>query len=184
MMKVIRLAAQNYKGTLEDEAILWTGTFSVEILGDDEIRLPLLPKHVTLTDVRVDGKRSSILVENNSFATIIKGKGSHEVTAEFQVTVQKNSGPPKITIPVPEVPVSRLDLNLPGRKELTVHPISNVTTNASDSGTVATAYIPMTNSVTLSWSEAVPESVKAELRANAGITTQFLLKREYYTFRQ
>ena len=128
-----------------------------------------MPRYVTLTDVRVDGQSSSILVEDNSFATIVKGRGSHQVTAEFQVTIQKDSGPPKITLPVPEVPVSRLDLELPGRKEVTVHPTSNVTTKTTDDGTVATAYVPMTSSVTLAWSEAVPESVKAELRANAGI---------------
>ncbi len=65
--------------------------------------------------------------------------------------------------------MSRFELTLPGRKELEVVPNASVQTKAQGKNTVATANVPMTNQVSFTWSEAVPEDIKAELRANAAL---------------
>ncbi len=66
-----------YSGKLVGDAIQWSGELSVELVGDETVTLELLPKNVTLSDIRVDGKKAAILVSGGSFATLVKGRGSH-----------------------------------------------------------------------------------------------------------
>ena len=163
------LSRAKYKGTLDDEAVSWTGDFQVELHNDETITLKLLPSSVTLSDISVDGKNGSIITEDGYFATYVKGRGLHEVKVSFEVPVSRNSGPPSINIQIPQIPVSRFDLSLPGKKEIAVSPFANVSHKESDQRTTATVFVPMTSNVRFSWSEAVPEEIKQEVRANAEV---------------
>lgn len=158
-----------YSGRLVGEAIQWTGELSVELLGDETATLDLLPKDVTLNDIEIDGQKAAILVGDESFATIVRGRGAHQVRLGFQVPVQRGDGPPRALLRIPEIPVSRFELALPGRKEVSVTPASDVEHRAREKGTVARFHVPMTREVRLSWSEAIPEDLRAERRAHAGL---------------
>jgi hypothetical protein len=158
-----------YKGRLTGEAITWTGEIAVEVFTDETITLDLLPRSTTLREVRVDGKPAPIVVHGSSFATIIKGQGKHTVMVSFQVPVDRSAGPPKVAMTVPPVPVSRFELVLDGKKEVSVTPASNVENKVDGGLTRSTVYVPMTSNVTFSWAEAVPEAIRAEVRANAGL---------------
>ncbi len=131
--------------------------------------LPLLPTSVTLSDLSVDGKQSTVHVENGRFAAMIKGRGVHEIVLGFEVPVLRNQGPPQIVLQVPEVPVSRFELTLPGNKELTVAPAASVSASKNDGKTVATVFAPMSGQISFTWTEAVPEDVEALVRANASV---------------
>jgi hypothetical protein len=158
-----------YTGSLRDNAVVWSAELSVELFNTDQVRLKLLPASVTLADVKVDGKPASIVVVDEFFATIIKGRGAHKVVAGFEVPVVRGDGPPHIQLKIPNVPVSRFDLTLPGKKEVNVEPAASVTNRRQGATTVSTVFVPMTDSVTLTWNEAIPEEVRAELRANASL---------------
>jgi hypothetical protein len=156
-----------YSGKLVGDAIQWIGDLSVELVGDETVTLELLPKDVTLGDIEVDGKQAAILVSGNSFATLVKGRGSHRLRIAFQVPVQRGDGPPGVVLSIPEIPVSRFELTLLGRKEVTASPASDVAHRLMEKNTVASFHVPMTRQVHLSWTEAIPEDLRTETRSHA-----------------
>ncbi len=159
----------DYRGELSGSAIVWRGEYRVELFSDETATLRLLPRKVTLTNLQVDGKDASILVDGQHFATLVKGQGVHRVVATFQTPVVQADGPPKVQLSIPKVPVSRFELTLPGRKELSAEPGTSVTSRTRGNTTIATVHVPLTEQVTLTWSESVPEVVRRELRANASL---------------
>jgi hypothetical protein len=122
---------------------------------------------VTLDSLQVDGKDATILVEGGRFATLVKGRGRHRVVLGLQVPVHRESGPPRVDLQIPRIPVSSFELSLPGKVELTVLPASNVATRVEKGITIATANVPMTDHVSFAWSEAIPDELQTEVRVNA-----------------
>jgi hypothetical protein len=163
------ISRAHYTGQLAGDSVAWTGELGVDVFSDETATVRLLPRGVTLSTLAVDGKETAVLVDGDRFATLVKGAGSHTVRIGFQTPVVKSDGPPRVQLQVPPVPISRFDLTLPGRKELKATPDSSVSVRETGAATVATVYTPLTETVTLAWSEAVPETVKAEVRANATI---------------
>ena len=163
------ISRAQYTGELSGDAVTWSGELEVELFTDETVMLELLPRSVTLNDLRVDEKNAAILIENEHFATPIKGRGRHSVVIVFQSPVVRADGPPRVDVSVPAVPVSRFELTLPGRKEVSVTPATNVDNRVRGETTVATVYAPLSRNVSLSWAEAVPEDVRAEARANVGM---------------
>jgi hypothetical protein len=158
-----------YTGTLSGEAVSWSVEFGVDLFHEGSVTLPLLPRTVTLSDLRVDGRSSPIVFDGDHFATTVKGRGTHTIAAAFQVPVTRGDRVPRVALQIPEIPVSRFDLTLPGRKEVAVSPQANVTYATRDGTTVATAHVPLTREVTFTWTEAVPADLERELRANASL---------------
>ena len=159
----------HYQGELRDDALVWTARFQVEIFGGGRVTLPLMPSGVTLNDIRVDGAPATVLTEDGRFATMLRGRGLHEVAVEFQVPVMETAGPPQARLLIPPVPVSRFDLVLPGRKDVKVTPGANVVTREADGRTTATVFVPMGETLVFTWTEAVPEALRDQVRANASL---------------
>jgi len=158
-----------YSGALRDDALIWTAAFEVEVFTGELITLPLLPDSVTLNDIRVDGAAATVLEDRDRFATLLQGRGRHSVEVTFQVPVLSQAGPPSAAVPIPRIPVSRFDLLLPGKKDLKVTPAANVVALAEGDDTKATAYIPMSDRVVFSWTNAIPDDLQTQLRANASL---------------
>ena len=158
-----------YSGRLTGNAVTWTGALTVELMSDETLTLPLLPSTVTLRELAIDGREAPILIDGNRFATLVQGRGRHTLTAGFEVPVIRRDGPPRVELQVPRVPVSRFELTLPGKKEVTVTPASNVESSRRGAATVATAHVPLTSEVAIAWAEAVPDEIRTEVRANAGL---------------
>ncbi len=158
-----------YRGRLVGDAISFIAELEVELFTGDGVTLPLLPHTTTLSSVSVDGKNAPILVEGDHFATLLKGQGRHRVSIGFEVPITHGEGPPRVRVSIPAVPVSRFELTLPGKKEVSATPAANVTTKNTSGNTIATVFAPMTKSLTLSWTEAVPDEIRAEARANASL---------------
>lgn len=163
------ISRARYSGRLVGDAVVWTGDLGVELFDDETATVPLLPGTVTLSRVSVDGRESPVFLENGRFATIVKGAGAHTVKVGFETTVRRGDGPPHVDLAIPEVPISQFDLVLPGRKELKVTPASSVVSRVEGGTTAATAHVSMTGAVRFAWSEAVPDEVRAEVRANAAV---------------
>jgi hypothetical protein len=159
----------HYSGSLRDDALIWTARFQVELFGDAAVSLPVMPGEVTLNDIRVDGEAATVVVDKGMFVTMLQGRGSHEVMVDFQVPVVSDQGAPRAHLRIPRIPVSRFDLVLPGRKEVKVNPIANVETVIDGEETKARAFIPMSENVLFTWTEAVPEDLRGQVRANASL---------------
>ncbi|MEM7353898.1 MAG: hypothetical protein AAF657_24065 [Acidobacteriota bacterium] len=158
-----------YRGRLTGSAVTWTGSLTVELMSDETLTLPLLPKSVTLRDLAIDGREAPILIEGDRFATLVRGRGRHTLTASFEAPVIRRDGPPRVELQVPPVPVSRFELTLPGKKEVTVTPASNVESSRRGGSTIATAHVPLSSKVAIAWAEAVPDEIRTEVRSNASL---------------
>jgi hypothetical protein len=158
-----------YSGQQVGDALQWDVDLSVELSSDETVTLELLPAHVTLNEIQVDGKPAPVAVENDHFAAVVKGRGAHRVKLSFQVPIRRGSGPPFVELEIPSIPISRFDLDLPGRKEVSVDPLANVSHREDDKGTTAVFNIPMSELVKISWTEALPEDLQTEVRAHASV---------------
>jgi hypothetical protein len=156
-----------YSGEIQGQALVWNAVFVVEIFEGELVNLPLMPSTVTLGELRVDGEPATVIEQQGRFVTVVKGRGMHQVSVTFQVPVTSQNGPPRATLQVPRIPVSQFHLSLPGKKEVTVTPAANVVTTHQENATVASVFVPMSERVTFSWVDAVPEDVRAQVRANA-----------------
>jgi len=163
------ISRANYRGSLIGDAFAFNAEFGVDLFGDESATIALLPAKVTLSDVKVDGKPAPVLVTDERFTTLVKGRGNHRVIASFQVPVTRDDGPPRIELAVLSTPVSRFDLVLPGKRNVEVKPAGSVSSSVRGNTTSATAFVPLTEQVEIAWTEAVPEEARAELRANASI---------------
>ncbi len=159
----------SYRGDLQKAAMVFRAELGVELFGQGPEAVPLFPSSVTLTDVQVDGRPAAIVVQGERFVTLVRGRGLHKVTVAFEAPVVSDDGPPSIELQLPSVPVSRFELRLPGRKEVSAEPAASVTTSGGGGGTTAVLFVPLTETLRLTWSEAVPDSVRTDTRANAGL---------------
>ena len=159
----------SYRGRVVKDSVKISSSFEIAVFKEETATIDLLPKGVTLSNIRVDGRKSPIIISGNYFAAMVKGKGSHIVTVDFQVPVVRQNGPPNINLNILPVPVSKIIMEIPGKKEVTVSPVSHVDTKVRSNLTTAEVYVPLTQAVNISWAEAVPDNIKAELRANASI---------------
>lgn len=166
------LVKASYEGELAHDTVTFHARLELELFGAGTVMPPLLPQSVTLLGLALDGAEAPVVVADGSYSVPVSGRGRHVAVATFQVPVTREGGAPSVAVPVTRAPVSRFVLTLPGEKELTVTPAASVETRSSEGGTVATVHVPMTDSVTFAWNEAVPEEEGAEgveLRANAAI---------------
>ena len=163
------ISRAHYQGELSDEALHWTAELEVEAFTGERITLPVMPNSVTLSEVSIDGQPTTVLDEDGSFAVRLQGRGMHRIAVAFQAPLAGADGAPQARLAIPRIPVSRFDLTLPGRKQVTVVPAAAVVTTELDEATKATAYIPMGDSVLFTWTEAIPEELRVELRANASL---------------
>ena len=158
------LSRASYRGELSGDAVTWTATFGT--FGRAE-SLPILPADVALMDLTVDGRDAAIRVVDGWFVTGLTGR--QEVVARFQTPVRRDDGPPGVALRLPRVPVSRFDLVLPGDKAVTATPAASVTRTLKSGRTTASFHTAMTDAVGVTWTEALPEAVAEELRANASL---------------
>jgi hypothetical protein len=158
-----------YRGQLSDGSVLWRAELQAELFTQETATLALFPRTVTLVSLSVDGREAPILVEGDRFATLVRGQGAHQIAISFLTPVIQENGPPRTELFVPPVPVSQIELALPGKKDVSASPSASVTTRPREGGTLATVHVPLTAQVSLSWSEAIPEKARHELRANASI---------------
>lgn len=161
------LSRASYHGRLVGTSVHFRAELGVELESSGAIRIPILPADVALTEVRVDRQPVAISVVDGNFAATVRGRGRHTITLAFQVPRTDHDGLPGVDLRIPQVPVSRFELVLPGVKEVQVTPSAGVEVNHARGETVATFHVAMTDRLSLSWPEAVPEGVAEEVEARA-----------------
>ncbi len=161
------ISRAEYQGEVNDKACHFSAAFEVELLNSEALSIPLFSSNVTLSEILLDGKRIPLGIENGFFTAILQGKGAHKVQVQFEVPIRRAEGPPAINMPLLSIPISKVELSLPGKKEVSISSASSVAHRILNERTIATAFVPMGKELNLSWTEAVPEEIKLELRANA-----------------
>ncbi len=158
-----------YQGQMQAQAIDWQAEYQVEVFAEQDLILPLLPTNITLTDVKINQQAATILIKDQHFAVPLKQMGQYKIQLNFQTPIQETKGPPSIQLSIPKIPISQFKLTMPGKKELQVQPNTSVKTQLIDDNTMAEFQIPMSNRLNMTWTEAVPDEVKTEVRANASL---------------
>ncbi|HKU39094.1 MAG TPA: hypothetical protein VJR89_13125, partial [Polyangiales bacterium] len=158
-----------YRGVLVRDSVRFDAEIALELFGAETQLLPLLPSDVTLSALAVDGKPSAIAVQDDAFAARVRGRGAHRVQLAFELPVVRDDGPPHVDLRIPEVPVSELEITLPGGKEVALEPAAHVEVVRRGNSSVSRAFLPLTSEVQISWAEAVPQETNEELLANANI---------------
>jgi hypothetical protein len=118
---------------------------TVELYENETLLLPLLPSGVTLSALAIDGKPSAIAIEEDQFAARVRGRGNHRIALSFEVPVARDDGPPHVDLSLPEVPVSELEITLPGDKEVSLDPVAHVDAVRRGNTTVSHAFLPLTS---------------------------------------
>lgn len=163
------ISRAQYRGELRGEAIAWQVDYEVDLLENGPTQLPLLPLSVTLIDLRVDGEPATVLTGDERFAVSLSASGAHRVQAHFLTAVDYPDGIPASGFELPAVPVSEFSVTLPGDKLLSVTPRANIDRQHDEQHTTAHFYLPLHDQVAMHWSEAIPDDVTVETRANAGV---------------
>ncbi|MFC3192867.1 hypothetical protein ACFODZ_01310 [Marinicella sediminis] len=167
------ISRANYAGEWHDDALTLVADYQVDVLSGEQMQLPVLANTVVLHDVHIDGQPATVLNKDDHFQVMLQGRGMHQIQVTFQVPVEQHSGPPKVVIPTPEVAISAFSLQLPGRKEVSFFPATQVTSEQQDEHTIARGFVPLTNEVEISWIDAVPNDMATGWRANANIYHAF-----------
>ena len=161
------LSQATYTGSINGDAIAWNTDIAAEMLVDGEVTVPLISTLATLVSVEVDGEAATLFSEKGRFAVRLAGAGAHTIKLRFLSRVSYPDGVPTTGFDIPSVPVSQFVLTLPGEKLVNVVPVANVETKSTKTDTKVTFYIPLSNTVALTWMEAIPQFVAVESRANA-----------------
>ncbi|MBL4661848.1 MAG: hypothetical protein JKY19_15930 [Alcanivoracaceae bacterium] len=172
------ISRANYQGKLAGGAVTFSTQYDVELFTNETINVPLIPTGVTLNDVKIDNQSATVFKSQETdepdwFVVSLQGRGKHTVTVIFETQLIPQQGPSTVKFPIPQVPISQFSLHLSGKKEVSV--LANNTNKAhvrniiNNNQTIATVYLPMTQSVSFSWVDAVPKDLRTKLRANANI---------------
>jgi len=161
------LSQAGYTGSISGEAIAWVANIAAEMLVDGEVTVPLISTKVTLVAVEVDGKVATVFNQDGHFAVRLAGAGKHSIKLSFMSTLSHPEGVPTTGFDIPDVPVSKFELSLPGEKLVQVVPATYVESEVLDGNTRISFFIPLSTHVALTWMEAIPQDVELETRANA-----------------
>lgn len=168
-------------GSAED-AVRFDVTLDVDLGSDAPVPITLFPTDVALGSVTVDNADAPIRVVDGHFAAIVSGHGRHTIRASIEVPIDGSSGLPAADIQIPEVPVSRFEIELPAGKDLRVSPTVAVSHEHARSGDVAVFHVPLTDTIHLEWPEALPEeatsSEPGQTEARASATLVHVLRAE------
>lgn len=158
-------------GTPQQGAIAWQARIDAELLVDGEVTVPLVSTATTLSGVEVDGEPATVFDQDGRFAVRIAGAGKHRIDLAFLSAVTAREGVPSSGFDIPDVPVSKFELELPGDKLLQARSSGQLAASvqaAHDNGlTHATFHVPMSRHLQLSWMEAIPADIDVEGRAHA-----------------
>jgi hypothetical protein len=165
------LSRATYRGSAGADSIEWHGEFVVDVLTAAPFALPLIPASTTLGQVLVDDQPASVIEQAGQFAILFAGAGLRTVKVVFHTPIDTAIGPPGASVQIPRVPLTRFELRLPGKKELTVEPRANVELTEKDGDTLALVQVPLSDRVAFRWTEAVPAEVGEDVRATASLFT-------------
>ncbi len=163
-----------YRGRLAPDAVVLEVELAVDLSRDAPERIALFPTTVALGAVSVDGEDAAVRVEGDHFVAVVAGHGRHTVRVHVEVPLEDDAGLASAVLHVPSVPISRFEMLLGEGKDLRVTPRVSIARERSTRGETAIFHVPLTDTVSFEWPEALPEEIsapagEAEVRASASL---------------
>ncbi len=125
----------------------------------------IAPQSAALIDVRTGKSPLRSTVRDGWHTGFVRGKGRVAVTARFRLPIDRTQGQPQVTLSPNRVPIAKVDIEVPGKREVKMEPAVPMETTYSGAGdkirTRALAHLPPSDTVSLRWTEAraAPESL-------------------------
>jgi len=126
-----------------------------------------MPSSGVLASVSIDGKSAAIFSRAENFVVLLQGKGTHTIQTRFSAAVEEQGGLATIKFATLKIPVSHFELSMPGQKEVRVSPNAVLGRQTAGGKTVVTVNMPMTQEVSFSWSNVLPNSRTNEAKLHA-----------------
>ncbi len=134
-------------------------TYEVLVGGTAE-NLVLEPADVALADLREGAAPLTPRVEDEHHVLRVAGKGRHTVVATWRLAADRSQGQPQVALHPAGAPMTRVAVELEGKRQVSVEPPVPIRTAQRGNATVATADLPPGDEVKVSWTETrdAPES--------------------------
>jgi hypothetical protein len=158
-----------YSGEMKANSTDFTAIFNVHVLKKDAyVKVPILPRHVALEDMKVDGKPALVVVENGYHSIVLPKAGEYEVTASYSLKSSLDKGPHKIDLAIQKTPITLLTLEIPIEDiDVEIPQAQQVLTGKRGDKTVVSAVISEGTAISVRWRKtvAVADKVPAKLYA-------------------
>lgn len=110
----VAITAADYVGAREGSACRFQARFRLWAFGDEATKLTLPLHAVKLREVRLDGAEAGgVSVGPEGLTVAVAGRGEHTLDVRFEVPVGAVGADREVKFAVPEVPISRLQFELP-----------------------------------------------------------------------
>ncbi len=136
----------------------------------------LVGSHAALVDVREGNNALSSQVADGWHTATIEGKGRHVVVARYRLAIDRSQGQPQVSINPNQVPIARVEMTVPGKREVQFEPPVPVQTVIKGDTTRTVAHLPPSDAVVIRWTEARGQT-ESTVKFNTD-TTQLLTLEE------
>ncbi len=139
--------------------------------------IPFLSNQLNLESLTVDGLQSVWTEKNGYFHTLISDHGNHIIQAKFTVVLDARKLPRILSLPLPEIPLSEIILNVPDTDiEAKFDQGAAADTIPTEYGTRIHGYIPAVSSVNIRWLKQNEEKRETPLKMGAVIYSYISLE--------
>ncbi len=152
-----------------------SATFEVRAEGA-KARVRLFEADAALVDVREGNLPVATRVVDGWHTAEVTGKGRHVLSVKFRLAVDRSQGQPQVTLNPDNAPIARVEMVVPGKREVQFEPPVPVQTEIRGETTRTVAHLPPTEEVAIRWTEARGET-EDQVKFNTD-TTQLLTLEE------
>lgn len=143
---------------------------------EGHLRVPVLDGEVSLAEVSLDGKRTSLLREGDMYTLGVSGPGVHEVRLAFYAGENQERFARRLSFALPEGGVTSLKVVIPESDiEAQLGSGALVGTSQVPGGTLLEGYLDSTGRVDLSWTRRATHKGDLKTRMEARVHTLFTI---------
>ena len=163
--QLVRRVTFDAKVDAGGDAVDLTAEYEVWLRGPSA-NVRLAPDAVALIDVREGTNPVPTHVSGDWHHATVNGIGRHVLTATYRLGVDRSQGQPTFSLELDRVPITGVTTTLHGERTVTVEPAVPVVQEVKGEGdqatTIATAWLPPTDSMTIRWTETrvAPEEMQ------------------------
>ncbi len=168
------ISGLDYNAVVKDKAASITAAYDINILKDGWVKVPLISSDVVVSEVRLDGKVTSLLVEEGWHKLITNEIGEHRLEIVFLSKVSAEVNSYSLKFNIPRVSVSHLWIEIP-KMNISVSVASSLDTQTSQGNgkTYVSADLMSADFLLVKWSRKIiiPEPETLEPRLYAEVFT-------------
>lgn len=166
------ISKASYHGVAGKTASTIKVDFDIQTFGDDWQKVPLTYSKLPLSNATLDGKPASLFVEGGRYHLLLRGTGSHRLSATFVTQGGVKEGPNRVTFPLAEAGVNLLTFRVPlPRVTITANPSQGPSIERTKTSTTVRATLPSSGTVTVEWTRVIEPRKGLKPILNAQVST-------------